>query len=128
MTEHLGRIRSPEESFAALVAAGRWVTRAERERLREEPFFVLEARPRHDSGGEFGAQSVFTIVAPKLWGTARRLLGLTAYPSRVTFARELAADLRDAPVGPWWLGKAETSSGHEAWCFLSSRPDDADGG
>jgi hypothetical protein len=45
MFVHLGRIRSPEESFAALVAAGRWVTKEERERLREKPFFVLEARP-----------------------------------------------------------------------------------
>lgn len=118
MADHLGRVRSPLESFAALLEAGRWVTTAERERLREERFYVVAARPRHDSGGSFDAQSVFVIVAPGLWGEERRLLGLTAYPPRVTFARELAGELRDADaVGPFRLIRAPTSSGREAWRF-----------
>jgi hypothetical protein len=129
VVDHLGRIRSPRESFAALVAAGRWVTKAERERLREEPFYVLEARARHESGGTYEAQSVFVIVAPGLWDTERRLLGLTAYPSRAAFARELAGELRDADaVGPFTLGRKETASGREAWRFVASTPADAAGG
>ena len=129
MVEHLGRIRSPSESFAALVAAGRWVTKAERERLLAEAFYVLEARPRHDSGGAFEPQTVFVVVAPGLWGAERRLLGLTAYPSRAAFARELAGELRDSDaVGPFRLGRAETASGREAWRFIASAPDGADGG
>jgi hypothetical protein len=116
--EHLGRIRSPRESFAALIEAGQWVTTAERERLREEPFYVVGARPRHEAGGSIDAQTVFVIVAPGLWGEERRLLGLTAYPPRVAFARELAAELRDADaIGPFRLIRAPTSAGREAWRF-----------
>lgn len=129
MVEHLGRVRSPQESFAALVAAGRWVTKPERERLLAEPFYVLEARPHHDSSGAYEPQSVFVIVAPGLWGAERRLLGLTAYPPRAAFARELAGELRDADaVGPFTLTRAETASGREAWRFVAAAPDERDGG
>jgi hypothetical protein len=125
VSEHLGRVRSPSESLAALLEAGRWVTSAERERLLEEPFYVVAARPRHEAGG-FDAQTLFVIVAPGLWGEERRLLGLAAYPPRVTFARELAAELRDADaIGPFRLIRAPTSSGREAWRFVNAPEESA---
>jgi hypothetical protein len=122
MAEHLGRVRSPRESLAALIEQAQWVTAAERERLQEEPFYILDCRARYDPGGTFAeSQTLFVITAPTLWRDERRLLGLSAYPSRVAFARELATELRDADaVGPWLLIRSSTAAGRQAWRFISA--------
>lgn len=130
MSEHLGRIRSPRESLAALLEAGRWVTAAERERLQEEPFYIVDCRARYDPppGAFAESQTLFVVSAPALWGSEKRLLGLSSYPSRESFARELARELRDVDaVGPWLLTRSPTAAGREAWRFVSA-PEEPGGG
>jgi hypothetical protein len=120
--EHLGRVRSPRQSLAALIEQARWVTSAERERLQQTPFYILDCRVRYDPGGAFTApQVLFVVTSPALWGDERRLLGLASYPARESFARELARELRDVDaVGPWLLTRSSTAAGHEAWRFVSA--------
>lgn len=128
MTEHRGRVRSARESFSGLLAAGAWVTAAEREQLCEATFHVVDVRPNYNSGDTFGLQTVFVIYSEQLWGEERRLLALASYPQRVAFAREIANELRDAPsLGPYRLGRVQTSAGHQAWRLVPSTQDDVDG-
>jgi hypothetical protein len=120
--EELGRVRSPADSLGVLFETAPWISAAERDELQRERFYVVATRPRHH--GRFGSQVVFAVVCPSLWGTERRLLGLGHYPGREAFARGLSSELREwDAVGPFLLGRGETSSGHEAWRFEKAEPD-----
>lgn len=123
----LGRVKAPADLVSTLVAAGRYLSSAERGELERQPFYVVAVRPRYDTGSPFGDSCLFVVAAPGLL-EGRALLSLPWNRERERWTRALELELRGSDaIGPYLLALRETRSGQHAYALIPASAT-ADGG